>query len=58
MCASRNFIFKYMQMANTYTIYTMHKIYKHVWIKSHYRKSGVTNFIAIAEKLVLTWMHY
>ena len=45
-----------MQMESSYanvkkhvTIYTMCKIYKHIWIKSHYRNSGVTSFITFTE---------
>ena len=33
----------------TYTIYTMSKIYKQIWNKSHYRNSGVTSFIIFTE---------
>ena len=47
MHANGRLIYKCGQMEKHVTIYTIHKIYKCIWIKTHYGNSGVTGFIIL-----------
>ena len=58
MHADGKLIYRCMQMEKHVAIYTMHKSYMCIWIKSHDRNSGVISLNYYCRKLMFTWMHY